>query len=160
MPVLVLGFVFRDASSSAFSSFLATILHIYLLEPCPHHTCFGLFLFGSTCEIMDVPLLPPLPLPEGHGVQDNAITNDNAVQFLVQQYFIKGVHNLPKELRSHVIVYYKELITLIEGASESCWGSRHPWRMISPFNVTSQPVALKNTHSRHPIGLQWTGGCW
>ncbi len=48
MPVCVLGsvrvlahactgtyFFFRDASSSAFSSFLATILRIYLLEPCP-----------------------------------------------------------------------------------------------------------------------------
>ncbi len=68
---------------------------------------------------MDVPLLPPLPLPEGHGAHDNAVANDDAVPFLDQQYFIEGVHDLLKELRSHVIVYYKELITLMEGASES-----------------------------------------
>jgi hypothetical protein len=70
---------------------------------------------------MDVPLLPPLPLPEGHGAHDNAVANDDAVPFLDQQYFIEGVHDLLKELRSHVIVYYKELITLMEGASESWW---------------------------------------
>jgi hypothetical protein len=72
---------------------------------------------------MDVPLLPPLSLPEGHSAHGNAFTNNNAVPFLVQQYFIEGVHNLPKELCSHVIVYFKELITLMEGASES-------WRLI------------------------------
>jgi hypothetical protein len=65
---------------------------------------------------MDVPLLPPLPLPEGHGAHDNAVAKDNVVPFLLRQYFIKGVHNLSKELCSHVIVYYKELITLMEGA--------------------------------------------
>jgi hypothetical protein len=65
---------------------------------------------------MDVPSLPPLPLPEGHGANDYAIANDYAVSFLVRQYFIKGVHNLLQELCSHVIVFYKELITLMEGA--------------------------------------------
>ncbi len=73
---------------------------------------------------MDVPLLPPLPLPEGHGAHNNAVANNNAVPFRIRQYFIAGVHNFPKELRSHVIVYYKELITLMEGASES-------WRLIT-----------------------------
>jgi hypothetical protein len=68
---------------------------------------------------MDVPSLPPLPLPEGHGANDNAIANNNAIPFLVRQYFIEGVHNLPQELRSNVIVFYKELIALMEGASES-----------------------------------------
>ncbi len=86
----------------------------------PSHL-FWAFLFGSTCEIIDVPLLPPLPLPEGHGAHDNAIANNNAIPFLVRQYFIVGVHNFPKELRSHVIVYHEELITLMEGASESWW---------------------------------------
>jgi hypothetical protein len=89
MPVPALGFVFRDASSSAFSSFLATILRIYLLEPCPLSHLFWAFIFGSTCEIMDLPLL------EGHGAHNNAITNLNAIPFLVQQYCIEGVHNLP-----------------------------------------------------------------
>jgi hypothetical protein len=77
MPVLVLGFVFRDASSSTFSSFLATILRIYLLEPCPLSHLFWAFLFDSTCEIMDVPLLPPLLLPEGHGAHANVVANNN-----------------------------------------------------------------------------------
>ncbi len=40
---------------------------------------------------MDVPLLSPLPLPEGHGAQDNAVANNNAIPFLIQQYFIEGV---------------------------------------------------------------------
>jgi hypothetical protein len=53
---------------------------------------------------MDVPSLPPL---------------NNSVPFLVQQYIIKGVQNLPQELRSHVNVFYKKLIALMEGALES-----------------------------------------
>ncbi len=77
---------------------------------------------------MDVPLLPPLPLPEGHCAHDNAVANDNAIPFLVQQYFIEGVHDFPRELCSHVIVYYEELITLMEGASES-------WRLIIKKNI-------------------------
>jgi hypothetical protein len=68
---------------------------------------------------MDVPSIPPLPLPEGHDANNNAIANDNAIPILVQQYFTEGVHNLPQELHSHVIVFYEELITLKEGALES-----------------------------------------
>jgi hypothetical protein len=81
MPIPVLEFVFRDASSSAFSSFLATILRIYVLEPCPL-TLIQEFIFDSTCAIMDVPSLPPLPLPEVHGANNNAVTHDNAIPFL------------------------------------------------------------------------------
>ncbi len=65
--------------------------------------------------IMDVPSLPPLPLPDGH------VANNNAIPFLVRQYVIKGVQDLPQELRSHVNVFYEELIALMEGASESWW---------------------------------------
>jgi hypothetical protein len=73
---------------------------------------------------MDIPLLLPLPLPEGHGAHDNAIANNNAIPFLVRQYFIKGVHNLLQELRSYFTMFYKELITFMEGASES-------WQLIT-----------------------------
>jgi hypothetical protein len=79
---------------------------------------------------MDVPLLPPLPLPEGQDAHNNACTNNNAVPFLIRQYFIKGVHNFPKELRSHKIVYYEELITLMEGVSE-------PWRLMTKEKYTA-----------------------
>jgi hypothetical protein len=58
----------------------------------------------------NVPELPPFPLPDG---------NNNAIQFLVCQYIIKGVQDLPQELRSHDTMFYKELITLMERASES-----------------------------------------
>jgi hypothetical protein len=68
---------------------------------------------------MDVPSLPSLPLPDGHDANDNAIANDNTVPFLIRQYVIEGVQDLPHELHSHVIVFYKELITLMEGALES-----------------------------------------
>ncbi len=56
---------------------------------------------------MDVPDLLPLPLPDGHDA------NNNAILFLVWQYDIEGVQDLPQELRSHVNVFYEELITLI-----------------------------------------------
>jgi hypothetical protein len=95
---------------------------------------------------MDVPLLPPLPFPEGHGAHDNACANNNAVPFLVRQYFIKGVHNLPKELFSHVIVYYKELITLMEGASES-------WQLITKEKFTTILTALIRIHDGVPVKL-------
>ncbi len=95
---------------------------------------------------MDVPLLPPLPLPEGHDAHDNAIANANAVPFLVRQYFIEGVHDFPQELRSHVIVYYKELITLMEGASES-------WRLITKEKYTTILTALIRIHDRVPVKL-------
>ena len=61
----------------------------------------------------NVPELPPLPLPDEHNA------NNNAIPFLVCQYIIEGVQDLPQELRSHVTMFYEELITLIEGASES-----------------------------------------
>jgi hypothetical protein len=61
----------------------------------------------------DVPDLPLLPLPDGHNA------NNRAIPFLVCQYIIKGVQALPQELRSHVTMFYKELIALMEGALES-----------------------------------------
>jgi hypothetical protein len=65
---------------------------------------------------MDVPDLPPPP--DGHNA------NNNAIPFLVRQYVIKGVQDFPQELHSHVTMFYKELITLMEGALES-------WQLIS-----------------------------
>jgi hypothetical protein len=95
---------------------------------------------------MDVPLLPPLPLPEGHGAHNNAIANDNAVPFLVRQYFIEGVHNFPKELRTHVIVYYQELIILMEGVSESWW-------LITKEKHMAILTALICINDREPVKL-------
>ena len=71
---------------------------------------------------MDVPDLPPLSLPDGHNV------NNNAIPFLVRQNIIKGVQDLPQELCSHVTMFYKELITLMKGASES-------WRLITKEKI-------------------------
>jgi hypothetical protein len=156
MPIPVLGFVFRDASSSAFSSFLATILRIYLLEPCPlsladiptlaSQHLFWASLFDSTCAIMDVPSLSPLSLTDGHNANDNAITNNTAIPFFVQQYIIKGVHDLPQELRSHVIVFYKELITLMEGVSES-------WQLMTNKKYTTILTALICIRDGEPVKL-------
>ncbi len=95
---------------------------------------------------MDVPLLLPPPLPEGHSAHDNACANNNAIPFLVQQYFIEGVHDFPKELRSHVIVYYEELITLMEGASES-------WQLITKNIYTTILTALIRIHDGEPVKL-------
>jgi hypothetical protein len=95
---------------------------------------------------MDVPFLPPLPLPEGHGARNNAVAKDNVVPFLVRQYFIVRVHNLPKELCTHVIVYYKDLITLTEGASES-------WRLITKEKYTTILTALIRIHDEEPMKL-------
>jgi hypothetical protein len=97
---------------------------------------------------MDVPLLPPLPLPERHGActHDNACTNNNAVPFLVRQYFIKGVHDFPKKLCSHIIVYYEELITLMKGASES-------WRLITKEKYTTILTALIRIRDGEPVKL-------
>jgi hypothetical protein len=111
----------------------------------PSHL-FWAYLFGSTCAIMDVPLLPPLPFPEGHGAHNNACINNNAVPFLIQQYFIKGVHDLPKELCSLIILYYKELIPLMEGASES-------WRLITKEKYTTILTALLRIHDSKPVKL-------
>ena len=56
------------------------------------------------------------------------------------------MHDLPKELRSHVIVYYEELITLMEGASES-------WRLITKEKYMTILIALIRIHDREPVKL-------
>jgi hypothetical protein len=71
-----------------------------------------------------VPDLPPLPLADEHNA------NNNAIPFLVRQYIIEGVQDLPQELHSHVPMFYEELITLMEGASES-------WRLITKEKYTT-----------------------
>jgi hypothetical protein len=88
----------------------------------------------------DVPDLLPLPLPDGHN------TNNNAIPFLVCQYIIKGVQDLPHELRSHVTMFYEELITLMEGASES-------WRLITKEKYTTILTAMIRLHNGEPIKL-------
>jgi hypothetical protein len=95
---------------------------------------------------MDVPSLPPLPLPEGHDANYNAVANNNAIPFLVRQYVIEGVHNLQQELRSHVIVFYEELITLMEGALES-------WQLITKEKYTTILTALIRIHDGEPVKL-------
>jgi hypothetical protein len=95
---------------------------------------------------MDVPSLPPLPLPEGHGANDNAVTNNNVVPFLVGQYFIKGVHYLPQELCSHVIVLYEEPITLMEGALES-------WQLITKEKYITILTVLICVRDGEPVKL-------
>jgi hypothetical protein len=95
---------------------------------------------------MDVPLLPPLPLPEGYGAHNNAIANNNAIPFLVRHYFIKGVHDLPQDLRSHVTMFYKELITLMEGASES-------WQLITKEKYMTILTVLIHIHDGEPVKL-------
>jgi hypothetical protein len=95
---------------------------------------------------MDVSLLISLPLPEGHGAHDNACTNNNAVPFLVQKYFIEGMHNLSKELCSHVIVYYEELVTLMEGSSES-------WQPITKEKYTTILTVLIRIRDGKPVKL-------
>jgi hypothetical protein len=90
--------------------------------------------------IMDVPSLPPLPLPDGHNA------NDNAIPILVQQYIIKGVQDLPQELRSHVTMFYKELITLMEGASE-------PWWLIAKEKYTTILTAMIRIRDGEPVKL-------
>jgi hypothetical protein len=87
--------------------------------------------------IIDVPSLPPLPLPDGHN------TNNNSVPFLVRQYIIKGVQDLPQKLRSHVNVYYEELIALLEGALES-------WRLITKEKYMTILTALIRIRDGEP----------
>jgi hypothetical protein len=89
---------------------------------------------------MGVPSPPPLPFPEGHNA------NNNAVLFLVPQYAIKGVQDLPQELRSHVDVFYKELITLMEGALES-------WRLKRKEKYTTILTAMICIHDGEPVKL-------
>ncbi len=98
---------------------------------------------------MDVPALPPLSLPDKHDADDNAIANNNAVPFLVSQYVIDGVHNLPQELCSHVIVFYKELITLIEGVLES-------WQLMTKEKYMTILTALICIRDGEPVKLQRT----
>ncbi len=95
---------------------------------------------------MDVPSLSPLSLTDGHNANDNAITNNTAIPFFVQQYIIKGVHDLPQELRSHVIVFYKELITLMEGVSES-------WQLMTNKKYTTILTALICIRDGEPVKL-------
>jgi hypothetical protein len=57
---------------------------------------------------LKVPELPALPLPDEHNA------NNYAILFLVRQYIIKGVQDLPQELRTHVTLFYKQLITLMD----------------------------------------------
>jgi hypothetical protein len=89
---------------------------------------------------MDVPSLPPLPLPYGRD------SNNNAVPFLVRQYVIKGVQDLPQELGSRVIMFYEELITLMEGALES-------WQLITKEKYTTILTAMIHIHDGEPVKL-------
>jgi hypothetical protein len=89
---------------------------------------------------MDVPSLPPIPLSDGHGA------NINAVPFLVRQYIIEGVQDLPQKLRSHVTMFYKELITLMEGALESL-------QLITKEKHTTILTSMIRIRDREPIKL-------
>jgi hypothetical protein len=84
------------------------------------------------------PNSPPPPLPDEHNA------NNDAILFLVCQYIIEGVQDLPQELRSHVTMFYKELITLVEGASES-------WQLITKEKYTTILTAMIRLHNREPI---------
>jgi hypothetical protein len=89
---------------------------------------------------MDDPSLPPLPLPDGHD------TNDNAIPFLIRQYIIEGVQDLPQELRSHVPMFYEDLITLMKGALES-------WQLISKKKYTTILTARIRICDGEPVKL-------
>jgi hypothetical protein len=53
---------------------------------------------------------------------------------------------LPQELRSHVNVFYKELITLMEGALES-------WQLITKEKYTTILTAMICIRDREPVKL-------
>jgi hypothetical protein len=95
---------------------------------------------------MDVPDLPPnvpelsLPLPDEHNA------NNNAILFLVCQYTIEGVQDLPQELHTHVTMFYEELLTLMEGASES-------WQLMTKEKYTMILTAMIRLHTGEPIKL-------
>jgi hypothetical protein len=89
---------------------------------------------------------PRPPLTDGHNANDNAVANNNAVPFFVRQYVIKGVNDLPQELRSHVIVFYKELTTLMEGVAES-------WQLITKEKYTTLLTALIRIRDGEPVKL-------
>jgi hypothetical protein len=82
----------------------------------------------------------PPPHPDKHNA------NNNAIPFLVCQYIIEGVQDLPQELRTHVTMFYKELITLMEGVSES-------WRLITKEKYTTILTVMIRLHTREPIKL-------
>ena len=88
----------------------------------------------------NVPELPPLPFPDEHNA------NNNAIPFLVCQYIIEGVQDLPQELHSHVTMFYKELITLMEGAPES-------WQLITKEKYMTILTAMICLHNGEPIKL-------
>jgi hypothetical protein len=88
----------------------------------------------------DVPDLLPLPLPEGHN------TNNSAIPFLVCQYIIGGVQDMPQELRYHVTMFYEELIALMEGALDS-------WQLITTEKYTTILTAMICFHNGEPIKL-------
>jgi hypothetical protein len=89
---------------------------------------------------MDVPSLSLLPLPDGHGA------NNNAIPFLVCQYIIKGVQDLPQELRSHVTMFCEELITLMEGVSEL-------WQLITKEKYMMTLTAMICIRDGEPVKL-------
>jgi hypothetical protein len=72
--------------------------------------------------------------------------NNDATPFPVCLYVIEGVHNLPQELRTHVTMFYEELITLMEGASES-------WRLITKEKTTTILTVMISLHTGEPIKL-------
>jgi hypothetical protein len=69
-----------------------------------------------------------------------ALTPSGEFGFLVCQYIIKDVQDLPQELRTHVTMFYKELITLMEGASES-------WRLITKEKYMMILIAMIHLHT-------------
>jgi hypothetical protein len=56
------------------------------------------------------------------------------------------VHDLPQKLCSHVIAFYKELITVMEGASEL-------WQLITKEIYTTILTALIRIHDEEPVKL-------
>jgi hypothetical protein len=84
----------------------------------------------------NVPELSPPPLPDEHNA------NNNSIPFLVCQV----VQDLPQELRTHVTMFYEELITLMEGASES-------WQLITKEKYTKILTVMIRLHTGKPIKL-------
>jgi hypothetical protein len=87
---------------------------------------------------MDVPSLSLLSLPDRHDA------NNHAIPFLVRQYVIEGVQDLPQDLRSHASMFYEELITLMEGALE-------PWQLITKENYTTILTVMIRIHDKEPV---------
>jgi hypothetical protein len=89
---------------------------------------------------MDVSSLPQLPLLDGHNA------HNHATPYFVQQYVIQGVQDLPQELRSHVTMFYKELITLMEGESKS-------WQLIKKEKYARILTAMIPIRYGEPVKL-------